>query len=137
GVASPGRPGRAGGGRLGGLAHRPRSARSARRRAGGAPREVAQRIARGSGCDPARRSRDAGAPRRRRTAAPLAPFAPVGGGDRVRFRTLRFAPFGPFSDFALELDPGVNLVFGRNEAGKSTALRAVRGLLFGIPERTQ
>lgn len=55
----------------------------------------------------------------------------------MRFRTLRFAPFGPFSDFALELDPGVNLVFGRNEAGKSTALRAVRGLLFGIPERTQ
>src|SRR5690606_630167 len=31
---------------------------------------------------------------------------------------------------------GLHVIYGRNEAGKSTALRAVSGLLFGIGERT-
>jgi len=59
----------------------------------------------------------------------------------LRFRRLRLSAFGPFSDFELDFGAGarsdLQIVFGRNEAGKSTALRAVRGLLFGIPERTE
>jgi uncharacterized protein YhaN len=40
-------------------------------------------------------------------------------------------------DFSAGAPGGLHVIYGRNEAGKSTALRAVSGLLFGIPERTQ
>lgn len=53
----------------------------------------------------------------------------------MRFRELRFPAFGPFTDFRLELasEAGLHLIYGPNESGKSSALRAVRGLLYGIP----
>ncbi len=56
----------------------------------------------------------------------------------MRIERLGLAAYGPFSDFELDFAGRgrVELVFGSNEAGKSTALRAVRGLLFGIPEHT-
>jgi uncharacterized protein YhaN len=56
----------------------------------------------------------------------------------VRIERLGLAAYGPFSGFELDFAGArrVELVFGANEAGKSTALRAVRGLLFGIPEQT-
>lgn len=44
--------------------------------------------------------------------------------------------FGKFTNVRLELGPGFHLVVGPNEAGKSTALRAIRQLLFGFDERT-
>jgi uncharacterized protein YhaN len=53
---------------------------------------------------------------------------------------LKFAAFGPFTGLDLDLSGGApggfHLVFGANEAGKSSALRGVHGLLFGFPERT-
>jgi uncharacterized protein YhaN len=52
---------------------------------------------------------------------------------------LELAAFGPFTGTRIELPstPGVvDLVYGTNEAGKSTTLRAITGLLFGIPEKT-
>lgn len=54
----------------------------------------------------------------------------------MRIARLGLTAFGPFSGAELSFGaPGVvEIVFGRNEAGKSTALRALRGLLFGIPE---
>jgi len=57
----------------------------------------------------------------------------------VKVLRLDLLAYGPFSGARIELDarPGVvDLVYGPNEAGKSTTLRAVSGLLFGIPERT-
>lgn len=57
-------------------------------------------------------------------------------------RLLRFGlhAFGPFSETELDLSGpargGLHVIFGPNEAGKSTALRAVSALLFGIGERT-
>ncbi|MGC4086315.1 MAG: AAA family ATPase [Polyangiaceae bacterium] len=56
----------------------------------------------------------------------------------MRLARLGLAAYGPFADFELDFSGSaqVELVFGVNEAGKSTALRAVRGLLFGIPEQT-
>ena len=47
--------------------------------------------------------------------------------------------FGPFENVSLDLsqgDPGLHVIYGDNEDGKSTTLRAIRGLLFGIEERT-
>ncbi len=47
--------------------------------------------------------------------------------------------FGPFSNVSLDLSEGregLHLIYGPNEAGKSSALRAIRNLFYGIPERT-
>ena len=47
--------------------------------------------------------------------------------------------FGPFENVSLDLsrgEPGLHVIYGDNEDGKSTTLRAIRGLLFGIEERT-
>ena len=45
--------------------------------------------------------------------------------------------FGRFTDVRLNLGPGFHLVYGPNEAGKSTTLRAIRQLLYGFDERTE
>lgn len=52
---------------------------------------------------------------------------------------LDLAAFGPFTKRTLCFEPEsarVHLVFGRNEAGKSSALRALRDALYGIHARS-
>jgi uncharacterized protein YhaN len=49
---------------------------------------------------------------------------------------LELLAFGKFTDARLTLGPGFHIVYGPNEAGKSTTLRAIRQLLFGFDERT-
>jgi uncharacterized protein YhaN len=47
--------------------------------------------------------------------------------------------FGSLHGISLDLasaEPCLHLVYGANEAGKSTALRALQGLFYGIPENT-
>lgn len=54
----------------------------------------------------------------------------------MRLLRLDLLAYGPFTDLALPLDEGefgLHVVFGPNEAGKSSALRALRCLLYGIP----
>ena len=59
----------------------------------------------------------------------------------MRFLKLGFTAFGPFTGLELDLSGGApggfHMVFGPNEAGKSSALRGVHDLLFGFPERTK
>ncbi|CRI62892.1 putative SMC domain protein [Thiocapsa sp. KS1] len=58
----------------------------------------------------------------------------------MKILELDLRAFGPFTDRRLDLSggcEGLHLVFGPNEAGKSSALRALRALLFGIHERTR
>ena len=59
----------------------------------------------------------------------------------MRFLKLGFTAFGPFTGLELDLSGGApggfHMIFGPNEAGKSSALRGVHDLLFGFPERTQ
>jgi len=50
----------------------------------------------------------------------------------MRLVSLRLAPFGAFSDTTVELHPGVTVVHGANESGKSTMLAACTDLLCGI-----
>lgn len=54
----------------------------------------------------------------------------------MRIQQLHLARFGPFTDqkldFVVEGPGGLHIVYGPNEAGKSTSLRAVTGLLFGL-----
>ncbi|HKO51205.1 MAG TPA: AAA family ATPase [Polyangiaceae bacterium] len=58
----------------------------------------------------------------------------------MRFQRLDFGAFGPFTGLSLDLSGGApggfHIVFGPNEAGKSSALRGVHDFLFGFPERT-
>jgi len=58
----------------------------------------------------------------------------------MRFLRLDLRNFGPFEDARpLDLgggDRGLHLIQGPNEAGKSTALRAIRHLLFDFPTTT-
>jgi uncharacterized protein YhaN len=55
----------------------------------------------------------------------------------MRIEQLELSRYGCFTDRVLDLSgPGVQLVIGPNEAGKSTVRRAIGDLLYGIPERT-
>ncbi len=47
-------------------------------------------------------------------------------------RRLKLDYFGKFSDKEIELKPGINLIYGENEAGKSTLHTFIKGMLFGI-----
>ncbi|MBK1640689.1 chromosome segregation protein SMC [Chromatium okenii] len=57
----------------------------------------------------------------------------------MKILDLYLSAFGPFTDRHLDLSGGqhgLHIIFGANEAGKSSALRALRSLLFGIPKFT-
>jgi uncharacterized protein YhaN len=56
----------------------------------------------------------------------------------MKLLRLDLRAFGPFTDVTLDLSAGqegLHVLYGPNEAGKSSALRALRQLFFGIPER--
>ena len=57
----------------------------------------------------------------------------------MKIRTLFLKAFGPFSDAALDFSGPANLhlIYGANEAGKSSALRAITDLRYGIPPRSK
>ena len=57
----------------------------------------------------------------------------------MRLRRLDLIRFGRFTETSFDLPDGardLHIVFGPNEAGKSTALTAIEDLLFGIPTRS-
>jgi uncharacterized protein YhaN len=55
----------------------------------------------------------------------------------MKLLALELLAFGSFTDARLDLSGGgFHVIHGANEAGKSTAMRALTDLLFGIPNRT-
>ncbi|HWA78249.1 MAG TPA: AAA family ATPase [Polyangiaceae bacterium] len=58
----------------------------------------------------------------------------------MRIARLDLAAFGPFTERSLDFGGGapggLHLIYGKNAAGKSSALRAVSDLLFGIPSKS-
>ncbi|MHB8148899.1 MAG: AAA family ATPase [Desulfobulbia bacterium] len=54
----------------------------------------------------------------------------------MRIARLELKAFGPFTDRTLELGPGLHIVYGPNEAGKSSTLRALKAWLFGFDHQT-
>ncbi len=57
----------------------------------------------------------------------------------MKILRLDLRAFGPFTDVEIDLSrgqEGLHLILGPNEAGKSSALRALRQMLFGIDART-
>jgi len=58
----------------------------------------------------------------------------------MRLDRLELIAFGSLRGVSLALDspvPCLHVIYGPNEAGKSTALRALSGLFYGIPEATK
>ena len=58
----------------------------------------------------------------------------------MRIQEFALAAYGPFTDVTLDLSGGshgLHFIYGDNEAGKSSALRAMQAALFGIPVRTE
>lgn len=53
----------------------------------------------------------------------------------MRLVRLGVAAFGRFSNQSIELGPGLNVVFGPNEAGKSTIQRFILGMLYGLKKQ--
>ena len=54
----------------------------------------------------------------------------------MRLRRLDFVRYGRFTDHSFELPAGasdLHILFGPNEAGKSTALSGIEDMLFGVP----
>jgi len=57
----------------------------------------------------------------------------------MKIREIRLIAFGPFNDVRIDLSggkEGLHIIYGPNEAGKSSALRALKHMLYGIPERS-
>ncbi|MCX6179467.1 MAG: AAA family ATPase [Chlorobiales bacterium] len=57
----------------------------------------------------------------------------------MKIKSVELKAFGPFSGQVLDFSstiPGLHIVYGPNEAGKSSAMRALQALLFGFPVRT-
>ena len=57
----------------------------------------------------------------------------------MKILRIRLLAFGLFTNKILDFDKGhegLHIVYGPNEAGKTSALRALRQLLYGIPERS-
>ena len=58
----------------------------------------------------------------------------------MRFESIHLPAYGPFTDAYLDLREGTGrreIVYGPNEAGKSSLLRAICDFLFGIHPQTQ
>ncbi len=58
----------------------------------------------------------------------------------MRVRRLELIRYGRFTNQAVDLPPGdpdLHIVFGPNEAGKSTVMSALEDLLFGIPSQSK
>ncbi len=57
----------------------------------------------------------------------------------MKLERLELKAFGPFTGRTLHFaspHPGLHVVYGPNEAGKSCAMRALQALFFGFPQRT-
>ena len=57
----------------------------------------------------------------------------------MRLISLNLKAVGPFTEVVLDLsagEPGLHMIYGPNEAGKTSTLRALSHLLFGFPQRS-
>ena len=52
----------------------------------------------------------------------------------MKILDLHVRDFGKLHDFTLIPEPGMNLIVGENEYGKSTLLAFIRAMFYGFPK---
>ncbi|WNF90443.1 AAA family ATPase [Vagococcus fluvialis] len=55
----------------------------------------------------------------------------------MKLRQLRIDGFGKFNNQVIDIDPQNQLIFGDNEAGKSSIYQFIRTILFGFPKKRE
>lgn len=50
----------------------------------------------------------------------------------MKILNLKINGFGKLSDREIELANGINLIYGENESGKSTLLKFIMGMFYGL-----
>ena len=55
--------------------------------------------------------------------------------SKIRITRLELIKFGKFVDYSIDISDGMNVIYGDNEAGKSTIQLFIKFMLFGIPSR--
>ena len=50
----------------------------------------------------------------------------------MEIRKLKINGFGKLKDKDIELKEGINIIYGKNEAGKSTLLKFITGMFYGV-----
>ena len=50
-------------------------------------------------------------------------------------KDIQLTNFGKFNHKSVSLEPGLNIIYGENEAGKTTIHTFIRGMLFGIEKQ--
>ena len=50
----------------------------------------------------------------------------------MRINAIKINGFGKLKDKEIELNDGINLIYGENEAGKSTVLKCIQALFYGV-----
>lgn len=55
--------------------------------------------------------------------------------SKIRITRLELIKFGKFADYSINISDGMNVIYGDNEAGKSTIQLFIKFMLFGIPSR--
>mgnify|MGYP001105406337 CR=1 FL=1 len=53
----------------------------------------------------------------------------------MKLDRLQLSGFGKFKDFEVGFSPGLNLIHGENESGKSTLQNFIRGMLFSFKKQ--
>ena len=52
-------------------------------------------------------------------------------------RELKLKNFGKFSEKTIKFSEGINVIYGQNEAGKTTVYTAIGALLFGLDKQRE
>ncbi|MBE7062590.1 MAG: chromosome segregation protein SMC, partial [Ruminococcaceae bacterium] len=53
----------------------------------------------------------------------------------MKIHSLRLTSFGKFKNKTIALSDGINLIYGKNEAGKSTVMAFIKAMLYGFNGR--
>lgn len=56
-------------------------------------------------------------------------------GEFVEIRVLKIKNFGKFYNKTIEFTPGINLIYGENESGKTTIYHFIKSMFFGIEKQ--
>lgn len=60
---------------------------------------------------------------------------PIGSAEKVVIEEINIKAFGKFENFKMTLGSGLNVIYGKNESGKSTLQLFIKAMLYGLPSR--